>query len=293
MIVHLLPQLNRLNIVLASASPRRLALLHSLGLHSITVHPSTFPELLPHSSHTPASYAIATSLAKAHSTLSSLTPPPDLIIAADTVISVDGRIWEKPSSEADATAKLTHLSHRTHSVVTGVTLLRPDGSVLSFSEETQVTFAPLSEEAVRAYVATGEPMDKAGGYAIQGMAGQFVERIDGDYSNVVGLPLHALCQHLEGFVQPLPGGGGKAGEVDGGKGRVEGGKVEQQVAYLQSLVVGYPDWPQPGVLFRDIFPIFQHPQVTPAHCHPPSPTTSAAAVSCLMAVCCVAVLCRR
>ena len=265
MIIHLLAQLNALVIVLASASPRRLALLHSIGLHSVIVHPSAFPELLPHSSHTPSSYAIATSQAKARTTLSALSsrlPLPDLIIAADTVVAVDGAIWEKPLSEADACAKLAALSARSHSVVTGVTLLKRNGVEESFSEETVVTFGALSAEVIRAYVGSGEPMDKAGGYGIQGMAAQFVRGISGDYANVVGLPLHALCAHLEAFVQPLIAAqsAARAPTATAVPSVVTADREEQRVAYLQSLIVGYPDWPVAGVLFRDIFPLFQHPR---------------------------------
>ena len=271
MLIHLLPQLNQLHIVLASASPRRLALLQSLGLTSITVHPSTFPELLPHSSHTPSSYALATSLAKAQSTLSSLhpnSPPPDLLISADTVISLPPHIIEKPATPSHALSTLRRLSNTTHSVLTAVTLIRPrDGATLSFVEETRVTFTTLTDAAMQAYVDTGEPMDKAGGYGIQGMAAQFVRRIEGDYSNVVGLPLHALCARMEAFVQPLlakagGGGGGADGvaAVAALPAAVRGeGVEEERVAMLRGLVGSYPEWPVAGVLFRDIFPLFQSP----------------------------------
>ena len=277
MIIHLLPQLNQLHIVLASASPRRLALLHSLGLTSITVHPSAFPELLPHTSHTPTSYALATSLAKAHSTLSFLTHPPilpspssprtpDLLISADTVVSLPPHIIEKPSTPSHALSTLRALSGRTHSVITAVTLMRRDGAVLSFTEETRVTFAQLSEEVMCAYVETGEPMDKAGGYGIQGMAAQFVRGIEGDYSNVVGLPLHALCARLESFVQPLLTKGTADTEPAAAAAppAVPTAREDERVASLRSLIGSYPEWPVPGVLFRDIFPIFQQPTATAA-----------------------------
>ena len=221
MILHLLPLLNRLQIVLASASPRRLQLLTSLGLTSITVLPSNFPETLPHHEYTPASYAIATSQHKALDVFarhrSSL--PLHLLLSADTVVvdSVDGRdvIVEKPASAAEAWRMLASWSNRSHRVVTGVTLLRrgpgDDGSaghsvdpvLQSFSVETTVHFMPLSAAVIDAYVATGEPMDKAGGYGVQGGAAALIRGVTGDYYNVVGLPLSALCEQLLTFTAPL------------------------------------------------------------------------------------------
>ena len=222
MIIHLLPLLNQLDIILASASPRRLQLLTGLGLTSVTVIPSTFPETLPHHLYTPASYAIATSRHKAEDVFSRLRSarPLHLLISADTVVvdSVDGRdvIVEKPRSADDARRMLSSWSGRSHRVVTGVTLMRrgsgddEDGRdaavppvVLSFHVETIVRFSTLSSELVDAYVASGEPMDKAGAYGVQGLGSQLIEGMQGDYFNVVGLPVNALCQQLLTFTQPL------------------------------------------------------------------------------------------
>ena len=141
-----------------------------------------------------------------------------MLIAADTIV-VDGeRILEKPKDAADAIRILTSLSGRTHSVITAVALLKPtptttaaaaaatagsDFVVECFTESTSVTFATLTSEMISAYVATGEPLDKAGAYGIQAQGGQFVERIAGDYNNVVGLPVHALCRHLLSFTESL------------------------------------------------------------------------------------------
>jgi septum formation protein len=221
MIIHLLPLLNQLDIVLASASPRRLQLLTGLGFTSLIVIPSTFPETLPHHLYTPASYAISTSLHKAQEVFSRHRAgrPLHLLISADTVVvdAVDGRdiIVEKPRDNEDARRMLSSWSGRSHRVVTGVTLMRrgagdEDGGdaaaqpvVLSFHVETVVRFSILSSEVVDAYVASGEPLDKAGAYGVQGLGSQLIEGMQGDYFNVVGLPVNALCQQLLTFTQPL------------------------------------------------------------------------------------------
>ena len=235
MIIHILPFLNSLRIVLASASPRRIQLLQTIGLTNLRVVPSTFPETLPHSEHTPVSYVTATARAKALEVYERCGAECDLLLAADTiVVSEDSRILEKPKDSADAVRMLTALSGRTHSVITAVILLRsailstapptdsqqrPQPVVESFTESTDVTFAELTAEQIDAYVATGEPLDKAGAYGIQAAGGQFVASIAGDYNNVVGLPVHALCRHLLAFTQPLrasdsSGGGAAAGSVE-------------------------------------------------------------------------------
>ncbi len=114
-----------------------------------------------------------------------------IVVAADTQVEVEGRNLGKPADPEDAVRMLRLLAGRTHRVVTGVAALRlPDRAVRTAAECTLVSFAPLTEEEIRAYVATGEPMDKAGGYGIQGRAGAFVTRIEGCYFNVVGLPLY-------------------------------------------------------------------------------------------------------
>ena len=120
--------------------------------------------------------------------------PGALIVAADTIVALDGEILGKPRDVEDAVRMLKELSGRTHEVFTGVTVLRETGGdrvrdAVTFSAGTRVTFYPLTEEEIRDYVASGEPMDKAGAYGIQGLGARLVERIEGDYNNVVGFPL--------------------------------------------------------------------------------------------------------
>lgn len=122
---------------------------------------------------------------------------PAIILAADTVVTLEGRIFGKPRSSGDARYMLENLSGRTHAVITGVTLIRlPDAERRSFVESTLVHFAQLSSEEITRYLATEEPHDKAGAYAIQGRAGRYIPRIEGDYFNVVGLPLARVTQAL-------------------------------------------------------------------------------------------------
>ena len=124
--------------------------------------------------------------------------PETLVIGADTVVVRDGEILGKPKGEEEARAMLASLSGRTHQVCTGVTVCRGD-KVLTQVEETQVTFRPLTDQEIRQYVSTGEPMDKAGAYGIQGLGGLLVAGIQGDYHNVVGLPVCRLGRMLLDF----------------------------------------------------------------------------------------------
>ena len=122
---------------------------------------------------------------------------PAIVIAADTVVVLEGAILGKPRTSEDARQMLEKLSGRTHSVMTGVTLIRlPDVERREFIETTQVHFASISNEEIVKYLSSGEPFDKAGAYAIQGLGGRFIPRIDGCYFNVVGLPLSRLCKEL-------------------------------------------------------------------------------------------------
>jgi septum formation protein len=122
---------------------------------------------------------------------------PAIVLAADTVVTLEGRIFGKPRSTEDARNMLEKLSGRTHSVITGVTLIRlPDAERRSFVESTLVHFTQLSVEEITRYLSTEEPHDKAGAYAIQGRAGRYIPRIEGDYFNVVGLPLARVTQAL-------------------------------------------------------------------------------------------------
>ena len=124
-----------------------------------------------------------------------------VVLGADTVVAFQGRILGKPTGREDASRMLKMLSGNTHSVFTGVTMIVLDNGKetksLSFYEETKVTMYPMTEEQIQAYVNTGEPMDKAGAYGIQGKGAIYIEKIVGDYPNVVGLPLGAVYQKLE------------------------------------------------------------------------------------------------
>ena len=184
-----------MKIVLASQSPRRKELLGRMGLEFVTqaskIDESAFDGL-------EARELVATlSREKAHWIARQLDGE-TLVIGADTVVVRDGAALGKPKDAEDAVAMLLSLSGRDHQVCTGVTVCRGD-RVLTQVEETQVTFRELTEAEVRQYVSTGEPMDKAGAYGIQGLGGLLVEGIRGDYSNVVGLPVCRLGQMLKDF----------------------------------------------------------------------------------------------
>jgi septum formation protein len=127
----------------------------------------------------------------------------EIVLAADTVVVLDDEVLEKPLDEADAARMLRQLSGREHVVMTGV-CLRSAGTITVETESTRVRFLPLSEDEIREYVASGEPMDKAGAYAIQGLASKFIDRVEGCYFNVVGLPIARVCGRLKeaGYVGP-------------------------------------------------------------------------------------------
>lgn len=181
-----------MSLILASASPRRKALLSMFGI-DFSSDPSDGPEIPP-----PGADAAQTvrMLSEAKARRAAARHPGDIVIGADTVVELDGVILGKPEDEEDAFRMLRALSGREHRVYTGVTLVR-DGECFSETEMTRVFFRELSDAEIRGYIATGEPMDKAGAYGYQGIASLFVERIDGDYFNVVGLPLCRLGRMLE------------------------------------------------------------------------------------------------
>lgn len=179
-------------IILASASPRRRELLALAGF-DFAVRPSGADETVP-DGISPRDAAALTSSRKAEAA-AALCSPGDIIVAADTVVSLGDTAMGKPRDAADATAMLAALSGRTHSVYTGYCLAKGDVR-LTGCEETEVTFRTLTDAEIREYVATGEPMDKAGAYGIQGRACVFVSRIDGDYFNVVGLPVCRISELL-------------------------------------------------------------------------------------------------
>lgn len=124
----------------------------------------------------------------------------EVIVAADTIVAIDGKILGKPADEKDAFSMLKTLSGRVHEVFTGVCVIFASGKKERFFEETKVEFYELSDEAIAAYIKTGEPMDKAGAYGIQGKGALLVKRIDGDYYNVMGLPVARLLRVLNGEI---------------------------------------------------------------------------------------------
>ena len=190
-------------IILASQSPRRRELLGQMGLTQFIIRPAlgeerTDPGL------TPAQLVEALSRQKAEE-VAGRSDPGDLIIAADTVVAIGGTVLGKPRDEAQAREMLSLLSGRSHTVYTGVTVRR-DEEVLTQHEATHVRFRTLSPAEIDAYVRTGEPMDKAGSYGIQGLGALLVEGIEGDYCNVVGLPVCRLGRMLLKFgMDPLAG----------------------------------------------------------------------------------------
>ena len=182
-----------MKFILASASPRRRELLSALGL-SFEVRPAKGEE---HPEPGLSGGETAKRLSRAKCLEIAADADEDaVVIAADTVVCLDDEILGKPADEQDAGRMLRALSGRDHRVFTGVTVAR-GGRVLSDYEETAVHFRPLSEREIEAYIATGEPIDKAGAYGIQGRASLFVRAIEGDYFNVVGLPLCKLGQMLK------------------------------------------------------------------------------------------------
>ena len=171
-------------IILASASPRRREILTTLGI-PFRVVVSDADETLA-AGIAPAE-AVETLAARKAAAVAALCGADETILAADTVVAIDGEILGKPADEADAASMLRRLSGRAHTVYTGVALRR-GGELRVAHEATRVRFAALTEADIASYIATGEPMDKAGAYAIQGRAARFIEGIEGDYFNVVGLP---------------------------------------------------------------------------------------------------------
>lgn len=178
-------------LVLASQSPRRQDLLRQAGIPFIVVPAAVNEDPLPgedprvHVERLAREKALAVSAA-----------PEDTVLGADTVVVVDGQILGKPRDAADAARMLRLLSGREHQVITGICLRQGD-QLVTDAETTSVRFVPLTEDDIRDYVASGEPLDKAGAYAIQGLASRFIDRLEGCYSNVVGLPLARVRQRLK------------------------------------------------------------------------------------------------
>ena len=181
-------------IILASASPRRRELLSAMGIGKFDIRPSCHESPL-RTDMDEAGAVELIALGKARD-ISSKADKGDTVIAADTLVFLDGKALGKPKSEAEAKNMLSALSGREHRVITGLAVIA-DGREYTDAVTTLVRFLPLTEEQIDWYVSTGEPMDKAGAYGIQGLGGMLIEGITGDYFNVVGLPVARLARLLE------------------------------------------------------------------------------------------------
>lgn len=202
--------MNPMKIILASASPRRRELLAQIGMEFQVVVSDVEEKL---TKTIPADIVEELSCQKAEAVYRSLTGDEDvLVIGADTIVACDGRILGKPADEADAVRMLRMLQGGVHEVYTGVTMIcrrslnagsceHEGGSqepvVRTFHEATKVHFYPMTEQDIRGYVSTKEPMDKAGAYGIQGFCARYIRGIEGDYNNVVGLPVGRLYQEIK------------------------------------------------------------------------------------------------
>lgn len=182
-------------IILASKSPRRQELLRLLGVEYKTLTEDVDETMDPQQS--PLDEVRRVSACKAQAVADRVCAD-DIVISADTVVVLDGQVMGKPKSEKEAVQMLSALSGRTHRVMTGLTV-RQASRETSVTVTTEITFRALSEREIRAYVASGEPMDKAGAYGIQGGASVFVSHIAGDYFNVMGLPVCTLTQLLRSY----------------------------------------------------------------------------------------------
>ena len=189
-------------LVLASASPRRRELLGQAGF-SFEVHPAHIPED-PLPNEDPIAYVVRLACEKAEAVFAQLSATQLSsdgaatlqVLGADTTVTLDNHILGKPEDAADAARMLRMLSGRTHRVITGVAVVTSSGTEVA-AEVTAVQFLTLSDEEIAAYIATGEPMDKAGAYAIQGRAARWIPRVQGCYFNVVGLPIALVSTLLE------------------------------------------------------------------------------------------------
>lgn len=183
-----------MRVILASASPRRKELLERIGV-KFDIIPATGEEVI--TKKIPEEVVMELAKQKAEE-IAKVTEEDALIIGADTVVACDGKILGKPKDEEDAFQMLTMLSGREHEVYTGVAMIdNREKSIENFFERTKVKMYPITEKEIREYIAGGEPMDKAGAYAIQGTGAKFIQKIEGDYHNVVGLPLGRIYQEIK------------------------------------------------------------------------------------------------
>lgn len=182
-----------LPLVLASGSPRRKDLLESMGLE-FTIDPCSVEEPPPNSGEEPSAYAAR--MAELKSQDAAQRHPENVIIGADTVVTLDGQILSKPKDADEAVEMLTLLAGRTHQVATACCLTLPEGEMVAFTVHSEVTMRISRPDTLKAYAQSGESLDKAGGYAIQGMGAFIIEKINGSYTSVVGLPLAELAEAL-------------------------------------------------------------------------------------------------
>ena len=189
------------SLILASASPRRRQLLHEAGVAFTVLPSSTTEEIRP--KETPETYALRVAREKAQDIAQRFSG--SWVLGADTIVAIDGQILGKPKDCDDGFRMLQSLSGRTHRVMTAFVLIDETGTIhTSQVVVSHVTFQVLSDEQIRAYLATGEPSDKAGAYAIQGLGSALVARVEGSYTNIVGLPIEEVLQVLKavGFTPP-------------------------------------------------------------------------------------------
>jgi septum formation protein len=198
MIVPNMPKSSRPNLILASTSPRRRELLALAGFQ-FTVRARQVEEVRA-PGEDPREYV--TRLARSKAEASYREDPGEIVLGADTTVVLDDRVLEKPHHTAAAKAMLRALSCREHVVMTGICLKHPSRTILD-CQSTRVSFIALDEQEIDEYVASGEPMDKAGAYAIQGLASKFVDRVEGCYFNVMGLPVALVYQHVKAITGSL------------------------------------------------------------------------------------------
>ena len=184
-------------LVLASASPRRRELLAQAGFQ-FEVRPAHIPED-PHPGEDPIAYVTRLARQKAEAVYAQFANPEAVVLGADTTVTLDNHILGKPENQEDAARMLRLLSGRTHRVITGVAIVSATRTQVA-AEVTAVQFLTLSEQEIASYIATGEPNDKAGAYAIQGFAARWIPRIEGCYFNVVGLPISLVSSLLENAI---------------------------------------------------------------------------------------------
>lgn len=187
-----------MKIILASASPRRRELLTQIGLEFQVVVSNVEEKV---TATVPAAVVEELSAQKAEGVLEMIGEQDCLIIGSDTIVAVDGQILGKPKDAEDAKRMLRMLQGRAHEVYTGVTVLRVGTEERrTFHEETKVIFFPMTEEDIETYVVTNDPLDKAGAYGIQGFCARYIQGIEGDYNNVVGLPVGRLYQEIKDWI---------------------------------------------------------------------------------------------